>query len=205
LRKIAALFAPLFPIFSHDPMNDKAIRSALIARVAAADHDTVIFEELPLCRGIGRADVAAVNGALWGYEIKGKGDSVRRLSKQVDDYQHIFDYCVVAVAPNHLAAARRIVPAHWGIIVACEADGVIVLRQVRKARRNRAVNTEALIRLMWKQEALTALKNHGILLNHRSFVCTIWDTIAAQLRPAEIATEVRIALKARGGFGSSEH
>jgi len=180
-------------------MNDKAIRSALIARVVATDHDTVVFEELPLCRGIGRADVAAVNGALWGYEIKGKGDSVRRLSKQVGDYQHIFDYCVVAVAPNHLAAARDIVPAHWGIIVACDTGGGIVLRQVRKARRNRAVDTEALIRLMWRQEAFKVLLAHGIRLGRNTLVSTIWDVMIKQLPPRVIADEVRAALKARAG------
>jgi hypothetical protein len=180
-------------------MNDKDIRLALVAHVASADHDTVVFEELPLCRGIGRADVAAVNGALWGYEIKGSGDSVRRLPKQVDDYEHIFDYCVVAVAPNHLRAAREIVPAHWGIILAHETDTGLTLKPIRKPHRNHRVDPQALIRLMWRREAFKALRNHGVKLDQHTLVSTIWDVMIAKLSRRLIAAEVRAALKARAG------
>ena len=48
--------------------------------------DTVVIEELGLCRGQVRVDVAVVNGLLHGYEIKSDRDSLRRLGVQVEVY-----------------------------------------------------------------------------------------------------------------------
>jgi hypothetical protein len=60
-----ALVAP-----SNGAPGDADIRRALLARLEAAhrgEHDTVFFEELGLCRGQIRADIALVNGSLHGY------------------------------------------------------------------------------------------------------------------------------------------
>lgn len=61
---------------------DADIRSVLRSRLSfqhAAEADTVVIEELGLCRGQVRVDVSVVNGLLHGYEIKSDRDSLRRL------------------------------------------------------------------------------------------------------------------------------
>src|SRR6266511_802692 len=68
---------------------DAAIRPALRERLLrrhATDADTVLIEELGLCRGKVRVDLALVNGSLHGFEIKSDRDSLRRLSAQVGLY-----------------------------------------------------------------------------------------------------------------------
>ena len=107
-------------------MGDIDIRMAIVNQIRAADPTTAIFEELPLARGEGCADIAAVNGALWGYELKSSRDSTARLRGQVRNYDRIFDYCLVVTACNHLRNVRKIVPPYWGILVASSTDGKTV-------------------------------------------------------------------------------
>jgi len=180
-------------------MNDPQIRSALIADLRAADPDIAVFEEMPLCRGDGRADIAVVNGAICGYEIKGSGDSPRRLPKQVADYDLIFDYCTIVTTINHLKRVREIVPPHWGIAVASEVYTGIIIKHKRQAKRNRKRNPSAIMRLLWKREATKMLKNCGIPTPSGTLIADIWDAIIANVPPKVIANEVRLALKARGG------
>lgn len=54
-------------------LGDSDIRPVLRSRLRlkhANDTDTVVIEELGLCRGQVRVDVSVVNGLLHGYEIK---------------------------------------------------------------------------------------------------------------------------------------
>jgi hypothetical protein len=51
----------------------------------------IIIDELGLCRGTVRVDIAVVNGVLKGYEIKGDQDTLRRLASQAATYNRIFD------------------------------------------------------------------------------------------------------------------
>jgi len=57
-------------------MHDAAIRSALRATLEAehANEEALVLDELGLCRGRARVDMAVVTGALNGYEIKGDYD-----------------------------------------------------------------------------------------------------------------------------------
>lgn len=181
-------------------MNDRQIRPALIQSIRSRDPSVAIFEELPIYRGEGRADVAAVNGAMYGYEIKGSTDTTARLEKQVGDYERIFDYCFVVVAENHLKKVRDIIPRNWGVMVAREdSPERISIEQVRQATRNRHTDPEAVFRLMWRQEAIRALRNCGCPVGSNTLISSVWDIIAKTMPPKTIASAVREALKARGG------
>lgn len=178
-------------------MNDKLIRSALLQHLSATDPSAVIYHELPLSRGEGRADCAAVNGSLTGFEIKSEKDSLSRLGKQVRDYGQVFDYCYIVVAKKHVSNARQIVPKNWGIIVAEYRDDV-VLSVRRKARRNSHTCHTALTRLLWRREASSALRRNGIACKPNALIEEVWESFRKLPRNV-IACEVRHALKARGG------
>ncbi|MGH3299540.1 MAG: sce7726 family protein, partial [Trebonia sp.] len=64
-----------------------------------------------------RADLAAIGPAMWGYEIKTAQDTLRRLPRQVEAYNRLFDHCTVVLAERHLKAALTIVPEWWGVAV----------------------------------------------------------------------------------------
>lgn len=53
--------------------------------------NTVFIEELGICCGQGRIDLAVVNSLFHGYEIKSDRDSLRRLDNQVELYSKVLD------------------------------------------------------------------------------------------------------------------
>lgn len=187
-------------------MRDRDIRSALHTQLWAEHHDdetTLILDELGLCQGAVRADVAVINGSLAGFEIKSDHDTLARLPNQVEVYGRVFDYLTLIVGVKHAASIRKAVPAFWGIVVATEDDGVLHLRSRRSAKRNRNVDPLAVVRLLWRDEALALLAqydlNRGLQSKPRR---RLWDALVDRLPPDELAGAVRETLRARAGWRS---
>jgi hypothetical protein len=143
------------------PILDKQIRTALSCDIRKRDITATIIDEVPLLRN-GRADVAAINGVLSGYEIKSERDSLARLPIQIPMYEAVFDYCSIVVAKRHLRRVRASVPNSWGICVATERDGELLIEQRRKAKVNRGVQRTAIIQLLWKPELARLLREHNV-------------------------------------------
>ena len=102
-------------------MRDADVRRVLRQRLDASygtDASTIIVEELGLCRGTVRADMAVINGILKGYEIKSDRDTLTRLANQAGTYNRIFDTLTIVVADRHLERTEQIIPSWWGIEVA---------------------------------------------------------------------------------------
>jgi hypothetical protein len=176
-------------------MRDRDVRPILKQCVQNELHDVAIFDEMPLCR-TARADVAAVNCSLWGYEIKSESDSLQRLPLQVPYYDAIFHFSVAVVANRHLASTRKLIPAHWGITVIESRECGISLRPVRKPRRNNKTSVPALVRLLWKTEILKALRSAGQSVKPTDSVSDLWSCLESFPRKA-ITPIVMEALKRR--------
>lgn len=179
-----------------DHTRDCDIRAVLLNELRAQDASAAIFEELPLLRGRGRADVAFVNGELCGFEIKSARDSLRRLGDQVHQYDAVFEYTTVVVANHHLRGVRKLVPAHWGISLAVVIEDVLTIKQIRKARRNRALDPRALARLLWKRECIRVLAQNGVRVDVSTPVIDLWPAVAG-LPFKSLCRNVREALKSR--------
>jgi len=102
---------------------DQNIREALKRTLREQDSSAAIIDELPLLRGRGRADLAFVNGEMWGFEIKSEADSLVRLGVQADNYESVFEFNTIVAARKHLRLARKKIPTNWGIIEARQIDG----------------------------------------------------------------------------------
>jgi hypothetical protein len=182
-------------------LGDKDVRPALLARLLVeyqCEPDTIFIEELGLCRGQVRIDLAVVNGQLHGFEIKSDRDSLRRLSGQVDIYNKVFDRVTLVVGDRHLDEAVNILPTWWGILrIIREKDG-IRFKPLRKGRMNPRRERRALVELLWLEEALALLEQrneaHGIRGKPRRVV---WDKLCKCYTTDEIAENVRQRLKAR--------
>ena len=105
------------------PLDDLTIRSALRSKLLA-DHaeegDTALMEELGLCRGRVRVDLALVNGHLNGYEIKSDRDTLTRLETQAEIYMKVFDRLTIVVGSKHLSSIGTRLPEWWGILQAIQ-------------------------------------------------------------------------------------
>jgi hypothetical protein len=176
-------------------MLDRDIRPPLRKVLQAWHRDAVLVEEMPLCRK-GRADVAVVNCALWGYEIKSERDSLNRLPLQIANYDAVFDFSTVVAAPRHLRYAKRVVPRHWGIRVLGGEPETPSFEMVRDPKRNAHVSPEAIVRLLWKTEVVRLLRAKHIALGSRTPILQLWQALS-DFPIADLAFEVREILKSR--------
>ncbi len=181
-------------------IGDRAIRTALKQRlVAEQTHtDTVLFEELGLCRGLVRADIAIVNGSLHGYEIKSDLDSLRRLRNQVEVYSKVLDYATLVVGDRLLDEAVKVIPQSWGVLHAHLGVDDLEFKPIRNSRQNPGRDPRALAELLWFEEAITLLEKFDALRGVRGKPRRIlWDRISERVRIEDIAEAVRGALKSR--------
>ena len=180
-----------------DPSKDRDVRS-LLKRHLAQCHvgDTVILDELGLCQGDVRVDVAAVNGELSGFEIKSPADTLARWPKQRRVYSKVVDRAWLVAPERTLEAAQA--PGWWGLIRLVETPHQLGLRVIRDAMPNPKPDPYAIACLLWRDEAIDALAqfrlDRGIRTRCRRL---IWQRLADELPLDDLRHAVRAALKVR--------
>ena len=185
-------------------LRDSDIRSILIkeidVRFPDREHDLVIQE---FGCNTARIDIAVINGALHGFEIKSDSDSLDRLPAQIKAYQGVFEYITLVCGRRLLDRARTAIPKWWGLQKAESKNGRVVLHPIRKPRMNPCQDSLALAGMLWKTEALACLRKHG----HRKVVTAkhsadeVLLAVADHIPIAILTDEVRQAIKIRGGSG----
>lgn len=181
--------------------GDAEIRPALRSRVLAPwppDANVAVVEELGICRGQVRVDLAVVNGRLDGYEIKSDRDSLRRLEGQVDFYGKVLDRATLVVGEHHLAEAVASLPAWWGVLRVNPASGPLRFDVVRQGDPNPGRDPRALAELLWLEEALALLEAHGAARGVRGKPRrVVWDRVCETCDIYEIGRTVRDRIRAR--------
>lgn len=181
-------------------MFDSEIRQALKPEILSQMPASTLFEEMSLHR-TARADVAAVNDIIWGFEIKGPRDSLSRLPLQIPYYQRVFDRSILVVSGQHLVKAKRAIPAAWGIWVVCGDTGRIEFEQIRAPKLNRKTDIESLIRLLNKREAIRVARKLGKPVSHDALVSRIWEHLAT-FPKRELQTVICEKLRSRNSLKS---
>lgn len=180
----------------HAQIRD-AVRAQLTA-VHGGPPDTLLRDELGLCLGATRVDVAAVNGKLTGCEIKGAQDKLTRLERQIELYGQVLNEAVLVVESKHAAKAVNLVPGWWGVWQA-EPDGDrAVLTELRAAGVNPQTVPLSVAQLLWRDEAfeeLAARDAAGGLA--RATRWRLWAALVDVLPADELGQVVRARLKAR--------
>ncbi len=152
--------------------KDSHIRAAVRVhlRIQHADAaNTMIIEELGLCHGWARIDLAVVNGQLHGYEIKSDRDTLTRLPAQIETYSSVFDLVTIVVGRQHLTPVLNLVPDWWGITLAkMRSDETVGLLAIREPEHNPKSNLVETAKLLWREEALALLEQTGTAKGYRS-------------------------------------
>ena len=195
-----ALVAPisLAARISTKASGDLAVRDLLKRHLVEThlDDDTVVMDELGLCQGNVRVDVAAVNGELSGFEIKSPADTLARWPRQCRIYSKVVDRAWLVATEKTLEAARA--PGWWGLIRIVETPDRLGLRVIRDAVRNPSPDPYAIACLLWRDEAIDTLAKFGLdrgVRTKRRRV--IWERLAADLPLDDLRRAVRSALKVR--------
>jgi hypothetical protein len=187
-------------------MRDRDIRAALWALLDeehADDPDTLVLDELGICQGETRADVAVINGSLAAFEIKSDRDTLARLPGQVEAYQRVFDVVTVIAGGRYVERIIEAIPETWGVIQAVPESSTVELKPLRGPTRNESVDPLSVTQLLWRDEALSLLEEQGLARGLRSKPRRLlWQAIVDQLSPEEVSEAVRAQLKAREGWRS---
>lgn len=182
-------------------MRDIDIRRTLLASITEQhpfDDGTIVVEELGLCQGTARVDVAAVNGTIHGYEIKSARDTLGRLEGQISVYSRVLTHVTVVAAENHIPGVLAAVPSWWGVSVARDDGDQVQISSVRNATQNSDVDPLALVQLLWREEAVAALEARGLAQGVRSKPRhVLWERLAAALPTENLILLVRDQLKRR--------
>ena len=184
-------------------MRDADIRRVLrqqLDKTFKADDTTMIIEELGLCRGRVRVDIAVVNGVLMGYEIKSDQDTLTRLSAQAATYNRIFEIMTVVVAERHLRATEALIPDWWGMQVATShgSSSPITIDYVRSESTNPGVDPGLLVQLLWRDEVLDLLEQVNASKSLRSKPRRVlWEALARTVPLPQLQDMVRRCLRTR--------
>lgn len=182
------------------------LKHRLIEKFAGTN--TIIVDELPICWGDGRIDIAVVNSSFYGYEIKSDRDTLARLPRQIELYNKMFDYITLICSPRLLTNARDLIPNWWGIVIPYPDKDIstgIRFEIEREPVFNDNVDVRSLVELTWKKEAINILAKRGLARGYRSKPrWDIWDRIVEIIEPEEIKDAVRTCLRSRQGWRKAE-
>lgn len=180
-------------------MRDLDIRKVLhshLDREYESIKDTVIVDELSLCSGLSRIDIAVINGVIHGYEIKSEEDTLTRLPIQMNNYNKSLEKISIATNKNHLNKIMQYVPEWWGIILLEDNNG-IELNEIRKAEKNPIVEGISLLHLLWKEELISVAQKYNLKINKSGNKIKMREKISDALDLETISNEIRDYLKSR--------
>ena len=182
-------------------MKDIEIRKALMKKLEKKyrfDQEILIIEELGLCRGEVRVDLAVVNGYIHGYEIKSEQDTLRRLPNQLKIFCRTLESITFVVNSKHLKNVTKIVPSWCGIFQANDINGRVELVQIRQSLKNPSLDPSSIVQLLWRDEALEILRERNL---HKGVVskprAVLWNRLVEYLSIDELSSTIRIKLKSR--------
>lgn len=185
-------------------IRDRDIRAVLrkeLECMCMDEPDTLILDEVGLCNGSVRVDIAVVNGTLNGYEIKSERDTLKRLPAQQEIYNRTLDMVTIVTSGRHVEKVMERVPAWWGITRALKKHDKVELNIIRLPKHNPNIDPFSLAQLLWRDEAIAVLKErglgNGIMHKPRR---ALWRKIVDTLSIEELRAVVRERIKARGNW-----
>lgn len=147
------------------PLRDRCIRQALVSkrlRKHLSQPDTLLIHELGLAHSRNRIDVATVNGAIHGFEIKSEQDSLGRLPGQLKTYCQTLQKLTLVVVDRHVDEALDMAPGWVGVWkVSTGPRGGVRFNICREGRRNPNVDLFLLAHLLWRDEVQSYLAQRG--------------------------------------------
>lgn len=131
--------------------NEATIKAEFLKRILfKKKHDITIFE-LPV--GKSRVDLCKVNGASIAYEIKTDLDSLKRLDKQIADYQKVFEQVYIICSVQRLPEIEARIPDNCGIYAYTYSNrGHYQFEEKKEARESRMFDTRQQLNLFWAGE-----------------------------------------------------
>jgi hypothetical protein len=145
--------------------HEDEIKAAVARELQRGCPEAITLYEVGLSQGRVRADIVSLSPICFrAIEVKSEADSLRRLPEQVRVYSQVADACTLVVAERHHAKLREAftggacaIPPWWDIWT--YAAGSVDLAWA--GRPNPAPDALGAARLLWRDEAMDALRGLG--------------------------------------------
>jgi hypothetical protein len=185
-------------------LTEYEIRHTLTKQLKAAhrdEPDTLVIQELGVCEGRARVDIAVLNGTIHGYEIKSPDDTLARLPQQAQWYGLTFNTVTLVYSGREDAVVQSHIPDWWGMCRAERTSGACELIDVRQPLPNRGQDAYRLAQLLWREEVVELLEQRGLCKGIKSKTRDVlWRRLAESIPLYELNELVRGTLKGRVGW-----
>ena len=161
------------------------------------DLDSKVVEELSLPVAKARIDMAVINGALHGYEIKSASDTLQRLPAQIEAYTKVFDYLSIVTESKYELKILNYIPDWMGVFLCEEKGGVKSIMKLRAPLLNNNRESFYLAKLLWRDELLECLTENNIPFRKKDRSWLLCEELSANLDIGTISQLVRSKLKKR--------
>jgi hypothetical protein len=160
-----------------------------------------VVDEFQMMRGLGRIDVALIDDALHGYEIKSASDNLERLPSQQAIYSKVFERITLVADERHVQEAEKMVPKHWGLIVVGIRENEPYAETLWPAMRNHDLDRLALAQLLWRDEVLELMEYFDLATGLKSANRKkLWARISDCLTVEQLKAFVCFKLRTRKGW-----
>lgn len=179
--------------------SEADVRSALHATLRPRSEggaEEYLVDEFWIPRSGVRADVAAVGQRLRAFEIKTHRDTLSRLDRQAQMYALIFEECTAVIADRHLTKAIGVLPSWWGLLL-ITGDKSVEFETVRASARNPDVDSQTLVRLLWRDEVFRLLVGLGETPPPKAGRTWMWESLLSLIQPDAVPAVVAEALLRR--------
>ncbi|WP_308908225.1 sce7726 family protein [Pseudomonas canadensis] len=179
-------------------LGDIQIRSALLARLGRMSHrPSALIEELRVHNGSAIADVVAIYKEAHCYEIKGDADKIERAISQAAYYDLAFRKITLVTTERHANKAIRVIPAHWGVMIAREVSGVVVLRGTRSSKNSPFFDKKTALMTLWRTELSDVAEGLNIQVAAKANRDNISNSIAGIMGREELSLAISAKLAQR--------
>lgn len=161
------------------------------------DFNSKVVEEFSLPVAKARIDLAVINGALHGYEIKSASDTLQRLPSQIAAYSKVFDFLSIVTENKYHERILTLAPSWVGVFVCKEQNGIRSIEKLRKPKLNQNKEGFFLSKLLWREELLEILFEYDIVFKKKDRNWLLCEALASNLDIDTISSIVRNSLKKR--------
>jgi len=187
-------------------LSEQCIREFVksrIPRLVKSSSRALLVEEMEICSGYVRVDLAVIGDHFIGIELKGPKDNVTRLPRQVKAYSQCFDRVVLVVHESLAQKARPIIPDWWGLVVSLQKGNQLSYKFERRPKPNPDLDLDVLLSLLWREEMDSLLADLlGIMPKPRATKKTIRAELLSQVAPPVMHRAILKKLRDRTNWRS---
>lgn len=179
-------------------LGDKEIRECLKERLSRLfPAPRAIIEELRVHKGNAIADVVTLHRYAHCYEIKSDKDKIEKAQKQAQFFDLVFQKSTLVTTDRHLDRAIRLLPPHWGILLARETGERVSFTYHRPACKSPHFDKKLALMTLWRSELASLAEPLAEVNINKHSRSSLSALLAEKLSASQLSREICSRLATR--------